>query len=86
VLFCYTQKMTQKPTPKGRPSKADIQQRASLIQGFRYKKDIEDELKLVSQLASGKSVDEDMGGAYLQYTYPSWTAEDFQALVELLKA
>jgi hypothetical protein len=85
VLFCYNGMMTTKHTPKGRPSKADIQQRAALIKGFRYKKDIEDELKLVSQLAAGKSVDEDMGGAYLQYTYPSWTAEDFQELAGMLK-
>lgn len=78
--------MTPKNTPSGaRPSTGDIEQRAALIKGFRYKKDIEDELKLVSQLASGKSVDEDMGGAYLQYTYPSWAAEDFQALAKLIK-
>jgi hypothetical protein len=78
--------MTQKPSPKGRPSASDIQQRAALVRGFRYKKDIEDELKLVSQLAAGKTVDEDMGGAYLQYTYPAWTAEDFKTLADLLKA
>jgi hypothetical protein len=78
--------MTQKQTSKGRPTKADIEYRASLIKGFRYKKDMDDELKLVMQLASGKSADEDMGGAYLQYTYPSWTAEDFQELADLLKA
>jgi hypothetical protein len=78
--------MTAKHTPKGgRPAKSEIEQRAALIKGFRYTKDIDDELKLVSQLAAGKSVDEDMGGAYLQYTYPSWAAEDFQELVTLLK-
>jgi hypothetical protein len=77
--------MTLKHTSKGRPSKAEIEQRAVLIKGFRYKKDIEDEMKLVSQLASGKSVDEDMGGAYLQYTYPSWDAVDFKELEGMLK-
>jgi hypothetical protein len=77
--------MTSKHTPNGqRPSSSDIQQRASLIQGFRYKKDIEDETKLITLLAQGKSVDEDMGGAYLQYTYPSWTQEDFKTLHGLL--
>lgn len=77
--------MTQTHSTKGRPSKADIQQRATLIKGFRHKKDIEDETKLVSLLAQGKSVDEDMGGAYLEYTYPSWASEDFRQLAELLK-
>lgn len=78
--------MTQKNSPKPRPNSSDIRQRADLIRGFRYKKDIDDERKLVSQLAAGKSVDEDMGGAYLEYTYPSWTAEDFKELEKMLKA
>ncbi len=78
--------MTPKFTPKGeRPSHEEIAQRATLIKGFRYAKDIEDETQLVSLMAQGKSVDEDMGGAYLSYTYPSWTAEDFKVLVALLK-
>ena len=78
--------MTYKHTPKGnRPTQADIEQRATLIKGFRFKKDMEDEKTLVSLLAAGKSVDEDMGGAYLQYTYPGWNAEDFAELGKLLK-
>ena len=77
--------MTNTHSPKGRPSKVDIAQRAQLVKGFRHQKDIEDELKLVSQLAFGKSVDEDTGGAYLRFTYPEWTAEDFAELATLLK-
>ncbi len=78
--------MTPRTTPTGgRPTTADIEQRAALIKGFRHKKDIEDETKLVQLLASGKSVDEDMGGAYLAHTYPSWQEEDFQKLSALLK-
>jgi hypothetical protein len=78
--------MTSKYIPQGnRPTKADIEQRATLIKGFRFKKDMEDEQTLVSLLAAGKSVDEDMGGAYLQYTYPGWSIEDFTELSKLLK-
>lgn len=76
--------MTQK-TPTSRPTTADIEQRAGLIKGFRHKKDIEDETKLIQLLAQGKSVDEDMGGAYLAHTYPSWQGEDFETLARLLR-
>ena len=73
------------PNPHGkRPTKVEIEQRAQLIKGFRFESDKEDEFSLISQLASGKGVDEDMGGAYLQHTYPSWTEEDFKELKNLL--
>lgn len=77
--------MTHKNSNTSRPTAADIEQRAALIKGFRHKKDIEDETKLVQLLAQGKSVDEDMGGAYLTHTYPDWQAEDFESLARLLR-
>ena len=67
------------------PSEASVSQRANHILSFRDHRDFDQELKMVEQLASGRRVDDDMGGAYLAHTYPGWTHQNFKQLVAVLK-